>query len=165
MPVGKPLCMILMRVYFSKDVMKVAIQFTFPYDQRLSKNLWHVYTGATKNQWEGLPGVPVAGKRRAVVNTQSANILMEGIERVSRGECILLERKGFKFLPHKIWIHIMVYKPDMRLDAINVLGMICDGIKRGIKVDDNVFSAVVDWELVAKGSERIEIRVEQEQED
>ncbi len=146
--------------------MKVEIQFTFPYDPRLSKNDWHVYTSsASKSQWEGLPGVPVTKRRRAVVNTESANKLMEGIERVSRGECVLLERKGFKFLPHKIWIHIMVYKPDMRLDAINVLGMMADGIKRGIQVDDNVFSAVVDWELVAKGSEVIEIRVEQEQED
>ena len=141
----------------------IQISFEFPYDPDLSKNRWHVFTGVSNNPYEGLPGVPETKKRSAVVNAASATKLMGDVERLSRGQCVLLKRKHDKeFLPHKIWLRIMVYKPNMNLDAINVLGMLADGIKRGIRVDDNVFSAVVDWELVPLGEERIEIIVEQE---
>ena len=124
------------------------IEFEFPYDPKLSKNEWHVFTGVSKNPYEGLPGVPVTKRRSAVVNATSATKLMGDVERLARGKCILLKRLyGLEFKPCKIWLMIMVYKPDMNLDAINVLGMIADGIKRGIRVDDNVFSAVVDWKI------------------
>lgn len=142
---------------------KIQISFEFPYDIKLSKNEWHVFTGATKNQWDGLPGVPVEKRRSAVVNTATATALMGGVERLARGQCVLLKRNHDReFEPRKIWVRVMVYRPDMRGDPVNFLGMLCDGIKRGIRVDDNVFSGSWDWELVTDGSERIEIIVEQE---
>jgi len=141
------------------------ISFTFPYDTGLSKNEQHDFIPlGKKNEWEGLLGVPEQPQnRRMVVNKASATKFMGQIKELARSQCVLLKRKrGREFEPRKIWLRVMVYKPNMKADAINFLDMIADGVKWGIGIDDNVFSAVIDWELVTDGSERIEITVEQE---
>lgn len=49
----------------------------------------------------------------------------------------------------KTWIDLLVQKPSHRSDAINVIDLVCDGIKRGLGVDDRWFSIRrLDWELV-----------------
>ena len=71
---------------------------------------------------------------------------------------------GYTFTDAKIYVRIMVYRPDMRGDAQNFVDAICDGIKVGIGRDDNVFAVSVDWEL-DPDNPRIEIEVEQGEKD
>lgn len=133
------------------------IAFEFPYDVRLSKNEWHVYTGRQKgNPWDAFVGEEVKGGS-PVANNPIATKLMGDITRMARGACV--EGKVV-FNPGKVWVHVMVYRPDFMADPVNFIGMIVDGIKRGIGVDDNVYSGSWDWE-VDKLKPRIEIRVEQ----
>jgi len=46
----------------------------------------------------------------------------------------------------KVYLAIYVFKKDHRSDAINVLDVLCDVIKKAINVDDRYFSIVLlDW--------------------
>lgn len=67
----------------------------------------------------------------------------------------------------KVWVRIMVYrrkhphdKGKADMDPINTLDTIADAVKLAIDVDDDVFSAVVDWD-VDEVAPRIEIVIEQ----
>lgn len=141
--------------------MRIEIRHT--YDSKLSKNEHHDFIPIKKNQWDGLPGVTVEPQKvRMVVNKASAVALMAGIEKVARGECTRVRQKtGEEFKPHKIYVDIMVYRPDMRTDPVNFVDMICDAVKRGIGIDDNIYAGKWDWELVDPPGE-IVITVRQE---
>lgn len=62
----------------------------------------------------------------------------------------------------KIKVNIMIYRSNLKADPQNFVDTICDGVKYGINVDDNVYAGSWDWELVQKGDERIIIAVSQE---
>ncbi len=47
----------------------------------------------------------------------------------------------------KIWVKVIVMRPDMRGDPLNCLDLIADAVQRAIGVDDRWYSASVDWEL------------------
>lgn len=65
---------------------------------------------------------------------------------------------------NKIWIEIFVQKPHHRGDAINVVDVVCDGLKKGLGVDDRWFCLRgVDWEI-AKENPQIFVTVRQSQE-
>lgn len=121
--------------------MKISI--AHPYDVAFSKNEWHAVSGEGK-----------------IYNNASANALMRGIFMLVRGEC---NRYRLQFKSKKTWVRIVVYRPDMRVDPINFLGMICDGVKRGLGIDDNLFAGSVDWKLLPESPEII-IEIEQEDE-
>lgn len=54
----------------------------------------------------------------------------------------------------KLWISLIVHKPNHRGDAINVLDLVCDGIKDAIHVDDRWFAIKeVDWRIVKNDPE------------
>lgn len=49
----------------------------------------------------------------------------------------------------KVWIDIIVHKPNHRGDAINVVDLVCDAIKDAIPVDDRWYSIRrLDWRIV-----------------
>lgn len=53
-----------------------------------------------------------------------------------------------KVVHNKVWVDIFVQKPDHRGDAINVVDLVCDGIKDAIPVDDRWFCIRrLDWEV------------------
>lgn len=61
----------------------------------------------------------------------------------------------------KVYLHIVVHKPDMRSDAVNVIDTICDVVKKVIGVDDRYFAiALCDW-CIDKEHPRIEIGIAQ----
>jgi Holliday junction resolvase RusA-like endonuclease len=67
--------------------------------------------------------------------------------------------KGTWWLPRKTWFSLMVCKPNNRSDAINLVDLAADAIKRAIGVDDRWFSiGQVDWEIDAENP-RIVIEV------
>lgn len=53
-----------------------------------------------------------------------------------------------------------MFKPDHRLDAINFLDGIADGVKDAIGIDDRYFSATIDWSI-DKQNPRIEVFIRQ----
>lgn len=49
----------------------------------------------------------------------------------------------------KVWIDILVQKPHHRGDAINVVDLVCDGLKKAVGVDDRWFCIRrLDWQVV-----------------
>lgn len=64
----------------------------------------------------------------------------------------------------KLWVDILVQKPDNRGDAVNVIDLVCDALKVGIGLDDRWFAIRrLDWQIV-KSDPRIYIGIGQETE-
>ncbi len=64
---------------------------------------------------------------------------------------------------NKLWIAMLVQKPDHRGDAVNVFDLACDAIKVGVGIDDRWFCIrKLDWQVV-KTNPQIFIRLSQEE--
>lgn len=65
----------------------------------------------------------------------------------------------------KLWVDILVQKPDNRGDAVNVIDLVCDALKVGIGLDDRWYAIRrLDWQIV-KREPRIYIGIGQETEE
>jgi hypothetical protein len=63
----------------------------------------------------------------------------------------LIKSQNITWYEGKVWIDIMVEKPDMRGDAINVIDLVCDAIKDAIGVDDRWYCIRrLDWQVIKK---------------
>lgn len=67
-------------------------------------------------------------------------------------QAISLELKmaiqGMRLVQNKVWLSILVQKPDHRGDAVNVIDLVCDAVKDAIGIDDRWFSIKrLDWEI------------------
>lgn len=72
--------------------------------------------------------------------------------------------RGRRVAHNKVWIDLLVQKPDHRGDAINVVDLVCDAIKDAIGVDDRWFCIRrLDWEI-AKSDPMLYIGIGQESE-
>jgi hypothetical protein len=70
--------------------------------------------------------------------------------------------RGVQVVQNKVWLSILVQKPDHRGDAVNVVDLVCDAVKDAIGVDDRWFSIKqLDWEI-CKTNPRLFIGVGQE---
>lgn len=50
---------------------------------------------------------------------------------------------------NKVWLDILVQKSNHKGDAVNVVDLVCDGVKRAVGVDDRWFCIrSLDWEIV-----------------
>ncbi|NRA38575.1 MAG: RusA family crossover junction endodeoxyribonuclease [Planctomycetes bacterium] len=66
---------------------------------------------------------------------------------------------------NKVWVEILVQKPNHKGDAVNVVDMVCDALKDAIPVDDRWFSLhILDWHIV-KENPRLHISIGQETEE
>lgn len=69
------------------------------------------------------------------------------------------------FFQGKVWLDILVQKPDHRSDAVNMVDTLCDVVKKGIGVDDRWFSIRrLDWQIV-KNDPAIYLGISQEVEE
>lgn len=69
--------------------------------------------------------------------------------------------RGHKFNEAKLWVNIMVYKPNNRIDAGNFVDTIFDAIQEVSGINDKWYSiSQLDWEL-EKENPRIIIKLEQ----
>lgn len=61
-------------------------------------------------------------------------------------------QQGLHCMPivhNKVWIDILVQKPNHRGDAVNVVDLVCDAVKDAMPVDDRWFCLRrLDWEVV-----------------
>jgi hypothetical protein len=56
---------------------------------------------------------------------------------------------GRRVAHNKVWIDILVQKPDHKGDAVNVVDVVCDALKDALPVDDRWFCIRrLDWEIV-----------------
>lgn len=69
---------------------------------------------------------------------------------------------GRRLVQHKVWIDLLVQKPNHRGDAINILDLVADAIKDALQVDDRWFCLRrLDWQIV-KTDPQIYIGIGQE---
>lgn len=86
-------------------------------------------------------------------------------EAVAQEELIILKTKKMRgeFKQNKIWLDFYVEKPTNRSDAVNVIDLICDAVKKGIAIDDRWFSlGQVDWNVVKDKEPQVFVKVYQE---
>ncbi|MEW6199144.1 MAG: hypothetical protein AB1601_10860 [Planctomycetota bacterium] len=56
---------------------------------------------------------------------------------------------GRRVAHNKLWIDVLVQKPDHRGDAVNVIDLLCDAIKDATGLDDRWYCIrQLDWEIV-----------------
>jgi len=116
------------------------IKVTIPYTTVLSKNLSHYNIAINKR-----------------VPTKAYTVTLKVIGMLIRGE---MNKRAVAFQKGKVWLDIMIYRPDMRADPPNFIDSICDGVKSALGIDDRFYAGSWDWELDKKNP-RIEIEVRQ----
>lgn len=78
------------------------------------------------------------------------------------GKAALSALAGRKVKQNKVWVGVIVEKPNQKGDAVNVVDLVCDALKVAIGVDDRWFSlAFVDWRI-NKNDPQILIQIGQE---
>lgn len=94
---------------------------------------------ASKNHIFGL-----AGERGHLFKRQESKALQATIAAE-----VALAVRSLRVANNKVWIDLLVQKKNHKSDAINVVDLVCDGIKQGLGVDDRWFSiSRLDWEIV-----------------
>jgi len=72
--------------------------------------------------------------------------------------------RGITWFEDKVWIDILVQKPNQRGDAVNVVDAVCDAVKMAIGIDDRWFCIKkLDWQVV-KDDPRLIVGVGQKSE-
>lgn len=120
------------------------VRVAFPFSYGLSKNrLWSMASGGSH-----------VFMRQEIRNTKQALALIVQ-SAVKAGQ--------IQFMPGKVWLDILIQKPNHKGDAVNLVDFICDAVKVGIGVDDRWFSIRrLDWEIV-KTDPKIFIGIGQEE--
>lgn len=117
-----------------------SVRFQIPFTQASSKN--HIYTLAK--------GGDHLYKRAETRKFQD-----------DLTQTIRANLEDIKVFHNKIWISLFVQKPHHRGDAINVIDVIADAVKKAIGVDDRWFCIQgIDWEI-AKNDPQIFISLHQ----
>ena len=63
----------------------------------------------------------------------------------------LIKAKRPNFVQRKVWVEMVIQKPQLRGDAINYVDRICDAIQKAIGINDSWFSLrKVDWQIIRK---------------
>lgn len=90
---------------------------------------------------------------------RSRHVFVNQKSKRKRAEITAAIRNGLqnrKVAHNKLWIDILVQKPNHRGDAINVVDLICDAVKDAVPVDDRWFCIRrLDWEIVKEDPQLI----------
>lgn len=112
--------------------LKWVVRIAVPFSYAASKN--HIY----------------ALRRNGHVHLRQESVNLKA-EITAKLHSALLDKK---VRHNKVWIDILVQKSNHKGDAINVVDLVCDGIKRALPVDDRWFSIrSLDWEVVREGGQ------------
>ena len=115
----------------------MVVTFSVPYTMSLSKNrMWRHDRGRTH-----------------IAKDTKAEMDAIAIELKARS-------RGHVWEKRKLWVKLMIYRPDMLADPSNFVDAINDAVKIATGVDDNQYSGSYDWKI-DKEKPRIEITVEQ----
>lgn len=119
--------------------------------------VWHVkftipfsWAGSKNHLWALRKGGHVAMRREAA-----------SYRKLIKDETLLATRDS-NVVQGKLWIDLLIQKPNHRGDAANFVDLICDGIKDALTIDDRWYSLRrLDWDVV-KDSPVIAIGLGQE---
>lgn len=99
-----------------------------------------------------VPFTYATSKNHIYARRRSGHVYLRSESLAKRTEISLAIREGLsdrKVAHNKVWIDILVQKPNHYGDAINVIDLVCDAIKDALPVDDRWFCIrCVDWEIV-----------------
>ena len=70
----------------------------------------------------------------------SSGVKRQSLKTIEILTAAAMKKQGTIFEKRKMWLSIHVEKPHHRGDAINVLDILADGIKKGIGIDDKWFA-------------------------
>ncbi|MGC9455249.1 MAG: hypothetical protein ACP5HU_10350 [Phycisphaerae bacterium] len=105
--------------------------------------------------WFARVAVPfsyAASKNHIYARTRRGHVAMRRESAAKRREITLLIRsavRDVRVAHNKVWIDILVQKPDHRGDAMNVVDLVSDAVKDALGVDDRWFCIRrLDWEIV-----------------
>jgi len=106
--------------------------------------LWHVRVG--------VPFTYAASKNHIYALLKAGHVALRRESRQVREAIASALRAGLHCMPivhNRVWIDILVQKPNHRGDAVNVVDLVCDAVKDAVGVDDRWFSIRrLDWEIV-----------------
>jgi hypothetical protein len=99
------------------------------------------------------------------MNTNSGHVFLRKKARGVRDALTMAIKAALSseqpFYRGKVWLDILVQKPNNRGDAVNLIDSICDAVKVAIGIDDRYFSIrVLDWEIV-KENHRLFVGISQ----
>ncbi|NRA37896.1 MAG: RusA family crossover junction endodeoxyribonuclease [Planctomycetes bacterium] len=121
--------------------------------------------------WRRRISVPfsyAASKNNMYVRRRNGQVMLRNESRQLRNDITMTIKSklyGQKIAHNKVWVEILVQKPDHKGDAVNVIDLVCDALKDAIPVDDRWFSLhVLDWHVV-KENPRLYISIGQETEE
>ncbi len=105
--------------------------------------------------WQVRVAVPfsyAASKNQIYTRGRAGHVALRRESRAKREEIILRIReslRGRQLARNKVWIEILVQKPNHRGDAVNVVDLVCDALKSAVGIDDRWFCIRrLDWEVV-----------------
>lgn len=121
--------------------------------------------------WQVIVSVPfsyAASKNHIFAMRRNGHIFLRKEARSKREEITLAVRQalaGRRIAHNKIWLDILVQKPNHRGDAVNIVDLVCDAIKVATVVDDKWFCIRrLDWEI-AKENPRLFLAIGQDSPD
>lgn len=112
-----------------------------------------------------LPFLYALSKNQIYQRTRTGQVVLSKQSREIRGLITYSTRqalRGVRVAHNKIWIGLHVAKPDHRGDAINVVDLVCDGIKDALPWDDRLFClSCLDWSI-NKRSPTLSVEIRQD---
>lgn len=106
--------------------------------------IWHV-TFTVPFQWAG-------SKNHLWALRKGGHVAMRKEARAYRklfADETRLATRGVSVVSHKLWIDLLIQKPNHRGDAANFVDLICDGIKDALAIDDRWYALRrLDWDVV-----------------
>ena len=101
-----------------------------------------------------MPFTYAASKNHAMSLTQGGHIFLREQTKVFRQAVQVATAAALVGAPvviGKVWLELIIQKPDHRGDAVNILDQAIDGIKHGCGVDDRWFCIRrMDWEIIKR---------------
>ena len=103
------------------------VRFSLPFNYAASKN--HIYATTLRGH---------------VYLRYETRLMRQAISRQAR-----IALMGRRPAHNKLWIDLLVQKPDHRGDAVNVVDLVCDAVKDVADIDDRWFCIRrLDWQVV-----------------
>ncbi len=124
-------------------------------NQRLRREIQTSFVSEPGLLWMLRVAVPFdysASKNHIYALTGANHITLRREAKAKRSEIALALRLGLgqqKVAHNKVWLDILVQKPNHRGDAVNVVDLVCDAVKDALPVDDRWYCIRrLDWEIV-----------------
>ena len=106
-----------------------------------------------------VPFTYAASKNHIYARRRSGHVFLRRESKAKRAEITAAIRAGLvdrRVAHNKVWLDVLVQKPDHYGDAINVIDLVCDAVKDAVPVDDRWFCIRrLDWEIVKEDPQLI----------